>query len=158
MIDQIVRNQRIKHMGILLIRDGYFVYTKKKSRALNKYEQNSKKIARTPEQILDLIGVVKKRILNDKKWELIIYEKIKAPIPFMSGRDLIMVQRVYKQNDGIITFCCKPNLSSKKTLLIPKIERTEMHLSGWIIVPQKNQMTKIIAIQFLILKEMYLNQ
>ncbi|CAD8083141.1 unnamed protein product [Paramecium primaurelia] len=139
-------------------KDGYIVYTKKNPENGITMNRTQTEIARTPDQILDLIGDVNKRPMYDEKVETahvveqidantrLVYVRMKAPIPFMSSRDLIMVQKVYKQNDGIIIVCAK-SIIHQKTPPIPKIERAEMHLSGWIIIPQPNQMTKIIAIQ-----------
>ncbi|CAD8117122.1 unnamed protein product [Paramecium sonneborni] len=139
-------------------KDGYIVYTKKNPENGIAMNRTQTEIARTPDQILDLVGDVNKRPLYDEKIETahvieqidantrIVYVRIKPPIPFMNSRDLVMVQKVYKQNDGIYIVCSK-SIIHQKTPPIHKVERAEMHLSGWIIIPQPNQMTKIIAIQ-----------
>ncbi|CAD8113243.1 unnamed protein product [Paramecium sonneborni] len=139
-------------------KDGYVVYTKKNPENGITINRTQTEIAKTPDQILDLVGDVNKRPLYDEKIETanviekidentrVIYVRIKPPIPFMSSRDLVMIQKIYKQNDGIYIVCSK-SIIHQKTPPVHKVERAEMHLSGWIIIPQPNQMTKIIAIQ-----------
>ncbi|KAM3136661.1 hypothetical protein pb186bvf_011297 [Paramecium bursaria] len=141
-------------------KEGYIVYTKTNPDNGIKINRTQTEIAHKPEVIANVVWDVKKRQLYDEKVETaqivesidnntqIVYVRVKPPAILMSSRDLVLLQRIFKNQDGSIVIIAKSIIHQNQPP-VHKVERAEMSLAGWILTPQANGMTKIVSLQCL---------
>ncbi|CAD8048695.1 unnamed protein product [Paramecium primaurelia] len=143
---------------LLVNKNGYTVHVMKNPENGAKINRTQAFINKQPEFIAQYVADLEKRKQTDSRIEYasvledidkdskLLYIRLKPPIPFMSSRDLVLYQKIYRLENGMI-LVCQRSIIHQKQPPIHNVERAEMYLFGWILTPQQNGSTKVVLIQ-----------
>ncbi|CAD8060772.1 unnamed protein product [Paramecium sonneborni] len=155
---QIMEINEKNQWELLTNKNGYTIHVMKNIENGVKINRTQAQINKAPEVIAQYVADLEKRKSIDTRIEYasvleevdkdtkLIYIRLKPPIPFMSSRDLVLYQKIYRLENGMIIVCQRSVIHQKQPPIY-NVERAEMHFFGWILTPQQNGFTRIILIQ-----------